>query len=647
MTTDADRERRLEELFGLAREFPAPERDAFLERHCQGDGALRARLAALLAEDDERTVDALAADVVHPPAAGERRIGPYRLLEVLGEGGMGTVHLAEQDEPVHRRVALKTMRLGAGSAQAFARFELECRTMALLEHPNLARIYDAGRVPSGLPWLAMEYVPGPAITAYCDDTRATLEDRVDLFLSVCDGVQHAHRRGILHCDLKPSNILVHSGDAGPVAKVIDFGIARLAGGPIQARQVVGTPRYMSPEQADPERTDDVDTRTDVWALGATLHELLAGPVGADAAQVAALRRTTPAALARRLAGDLCAILERAMDPDPERRYGSAGELAADLRRHRARVPVLARSATPAYRLDRFVRRHTALSVLGALALFALLFALVGLTTANRQEARRLQELEQRRETDVARVEFLQELLFDPASALTLLAMIDEHESRLSARLEGRPGPEAAIRTTLGWLRLLAGDPEGAREELRRSEAIRSALQDPDPFEVYMTLEARLRAERLLAPGGAAQPWSERCVAAAVAVTRQTDGDLAAAASRVVEARGGTDAAARLQGLFARLPSDQSWSRLLPVLRVAWEVGLRLHADPGADAGPFLTALEALLRERLDPASPAFVLALHGLVGLVGPERPDLVRELRERVAELPSEHWLRADEQRD
>jgi WD40 repeat protein/serine/threonine protein kinase len=326
--------------------------------------------------------------------------GPYRALRLIGEGGMGLVYLAEQLAPVRRSVALKIVKPGRSSRQVLARFESERQALALLQHPSIAAIYDAGTTPDGHPFFAMEYVPGQHITRYCDEHRLPIADRLELFLQVCAAVQHAHQKGIIHRDLKPSNLLVTRQDERPLVKVIDFGVAKAVDQRLtdltldtQHGMVVGTPAYMSPEQAG-ATSFDVDTRTDIYSLGVVLYELLAGlrPFEAQelreaaiaemlrlireedpprlstrissagdaaAAEIARHRRVDVRALARQLRGDLEWITLRSLEKDPSRRYASASELAGDVRRHLNDEPVSAGPPRLSYRARKFVSKHKA------------------------------------------------------------------------------------------------------------------------------------------------------------------------------------------------------------------------------------------------------------------------------------------------
>ena len=321
-------------------------------------------------------------------------VGPYHLLQLAGEGGMGEVWIAEQKEPVRRRVALKVIRAGMDTREVVARFTAERQALALMDHPAIAKVFDAGSTAEGRPYFVMEYVPGMAITEYCDRHKLTLRERLELFARVCEGVQHAHRKAIIHRDLKPSNILVSEVDGKPMPKIIDFGVAkataqRLTAGTMLTRlgTVIGTLEYMSPEQAD-SGGEDIDTRADVYSLGVILYELLVGArpldygklaladvlrrlreedtprpstkfrtAAADSAAIARNRRTEPATLTRQLRGDLDAITLKALEKDRARRYGSPSELAADLQRYLRDEPVSAGPATMMYRARKFVSKH--------------------------------------------------------------------------------------------------------------------------------------------------------------------------------------------------------------------------------------------------------------------------------------------------
>jgi serine/threonine protein kinase/tetratricopeptide (TPR) repeat protein len=341
-----------------------------------------------------------------PAAAGDDDFGRYQIVRTLGEGGMGSVYLAEQLEPIRRSVALKVVKLGMDTAQVLARFDNERQALAMMDHPNIAQIFDAGATAKGRPYFVMEYIEGAPITEYCDRERMATKHRLGLFLAVCRAVQHAHQKGVIHRDLKPSNVLVTEQDGAPIPKVIDFGIAKATDKwaventlLTQFGQIVGTPEYASPEQAD-TMTGEINEASDAYSLGVLLYELLIGALpfdtatlrnaglaemlrmiredeapslprkltsmGAAASDIAARRQTDPASLRRLVDGDLNSITMKALEKARERRYASVSDLAADIQRHMEHRPVLASPRSRLYRARKFLRRHR-LAALGAAA----------------------------------------------------------------------------------------------------------------------------------------------------------------------------------------------------------------------------------------------------------------------------------------
>jgi serine/threonine protein kinase len=436
-------------IFLEAVEMPTPaDRAAYLDRVCAGDADLRARVEALLRSHEEAGTflegplfDPLqTSDQALPIEGLGSRVGPYTILEKLGEGGMGTVYVAEQHEPVRRRVALKVIKPGMDSRQVVARFEAERQALAMMDHPSIAKIYDGGMTPSGRPYFVMELVPGVPITEYCDRERFTVRNRLGLFVLVCRAVQHAHQKGVIHRDLKPSNILVTLQDGSPVPKVIDFGIAKATGQDLTDKtvltalvQLVGSPLYMSPEQAGLGE-GDVDTRSDVYSLGVVLYELLTGTTPFDPealrrapvddvrwiireqeppppsarlsrlaeaqAAIADHRSCDPRALPRSLRNDLDWIAMKALEKDRQRRYETASALAADVQRYLHCEPVEAGPPSAWYRVRKFARRNRVALVTTSLVALSLIAG----TAVSVRQARRAQAAERQatRERDVAR-----------------------------------------------------------------------------------------------------------------------------------------------------------------------------------------------------------------------------------------------------
>jgi serine/threonine protein kinase len=426
-----------ETLFHLALEQPAAERAAFLEKICGGDNGLRQRVQRLLDAHDkpggflaQPPVQGPATVDTPAPAEGPgSRIGPYKLLQQIGEGGMGTVFMAEQTEPVRRRVAVKVIKAGMDSRQVIARFEAERQALALMDHPNIAKVLDAGTTGAplsplagpgfggegtGRPYFVMELVKGVPITKYCDEDHLTPKQRLELFVPVCKAVQHAHQKGIIHRDLKPSNILIALYDGKPVPKVIDFGVAKATGQKLTDKTlftdfgaVVGTLEYMSPEQAELNQLD-IDTRSDIYSLGVLLYELLTATTPLDRKRlrqaalleslrlireeepprpstrlskteelpsVAANRGLDPKKLSGLVRGDLDWIVMKCLEKDRDRRYETANGLAMDVQRYLTEEPVLASPPSAAYRLRKFARRNkTALRTTAAVLLVLLVAA---------------------------------------------------------------------------------------------------------------------------------------------------------------------------------------------------------------------------------------------------------------------------------
>jgi eukaryotic-like serine/threonine-protein kinase len=411
-------QRRIDSIFlAAAEKSTAAERVAYLDAACASEPELRARVERLLAAQSkvsgflEVPAPALVATTDERPVTEQpgMLIGPYKLLEQIGEGGMGTVWMADQTAPIQRRVAVKVVKEGMDSRHVLARFDVERQALALMEHPNIAKVLDAGKTPSGRPYFVMELVKGQPITRYCDEIRLGMRERLELFGDVCRAVQHAHQKGIIHRDLKPSNVLVAPYDGKPVVKVIDFGVAKATGQRLTDKTLftgfgalVGTPEYMSPEQAE-VNNQDIDTRSDVYSLGVLLYELLTGstPLTRQRIQEAALlevlrmireeeppkpstrlsasadklpsisaqRKTEPARLAKLVRGELDWIVMKALEKDRGRRYETANGFARDIERYLADEPVEACPPSAGYKLRKFAHKHRkALVTTGAFVL---------------------------------------------------------------------------------------------------------------------------------------------------------------------------------------------------------------------------------------------------------------------------------------
>jgi serine/threonine protein kinase/Tfp pilus assembly protein PilF len=496
------------------------------------------------------------------------RIGPYRILKVLGEGGMGLVYEAEQTEPIHRRVALKVIKSEVATREFVARFEAERQALAVMTHDSIAKVLDAGTSEARRPYFVMELVRGVPITEYCDAQSLSTRERIALFIPVCRAVQHAHQKGVIHRDLKPTNVLVTEDEGKPLPKVIDFGVAKAVGQHLTEKtlvtmfgQAMGTPAYMSPEQAEMSGLD-VDTRTDVYSLGVMLFELLVGRLPADPQELglqefmarlvmratdppapsakldsleheretlARLRSTDVESLRRQLRGDLDWIVLRAMEQDRNRRYETANGLAMDLTRYLADEPVHARPPTATYRVRKFVRRHrvavTAMGAVMAALVAGAAAAAVGLVRATRAEAQAREEAATAQQVS----QFLTGLfkVSSPSrargNAITAREILDSGAKRIGTELAGQPLVQARLMHTIGDVYAQLGLYPEAERLLGQSLATRERLLGSGAAEVRdnLTSLGRVYTEQ----GSYAQ--AESTLKRATRLTEQASGGSAA------------------------------------------------------------------------------------------------------------------------
>ena len=530
-----DRSRRAAEIFELASELPEPERAAFIREQCANEPELAADVESLF-DHLRQAATFLERPPIRLAPTGTRltdptQIGPYRILHRIGEGGFGIVYEAEQTAPLRRRVAVKVIKAGMDTDAVLARFDAERQAIALMDHPNIARVLDAGATPEGRPYFVMELVKGEPLTEYCDRHRLTVDERLELFIPTCMAVQHAHQRGIIHRDLKPSNIMVTVVDGRAVPKVIDFGVAKATSTHLTDRtlytmqgQMIGTPAYMSPEQA--ERTGlDVDTTTDVYALGVILYELLSGhlPIPIEdlrnvtpeqvssllrnsepAAPSSRLSRVTDAVLAiatrrqvdpwvltRRLRGELDWITLRAIEKDRTRRYQTASELAQDIQRHLSDEPVEASPPSTLYRLRKFVRRHRVAFAAVSSVFLGLVIAGGALTLALLESNRQRTQARIAQSEAEAVTQFLQEMLgsvspMELGREATVRELLDHADGQLDEDFQDQPLTRASLYGTLGATYRALGEYDAADRTFEKAIALRREhLGEDNP----LTLEA--------------------------------------------------------------------------------------------------------------------------------------------------------------
>jgi eukaryotic-like serine/threonine-protein kinase len=539
------------------------ERSQYIERASEGDSTRRRRIEAQVVQafvgvyektgdaplPSSATMTSAATPPTRPatpsPFASDSsggilsqgaRIGPYKLLQKLGEGGMGSVWMAEQEKPVRRTVAVKAIKPGMDSDRVLARFEAERQALALMDHPNIAKVLDAGTTENGCPYFVMELVKGVPVTKYCDDQKLDIKARLELFIPICQAIQHAHQKGIIHRDIKPSNVMVALYDGRPIPKVIDFGIAKATGPKLTDKTiftefgtVIGTLEYMAPEQAELNALD-IDTRSDIYSLGVMLYELLTGstPLGRDTLQraafaevirrikeeepprpstrlsdskdslpgISAQRQIEPAKLPQTIRGDLDWIVMKALAKERDRRYATCNNFAIDLMHFLQNEPVAARPPSTSYLLQKFVRRHRAAVVSAAASLLLLIAATVFSTIMYRHAEQergaaviaRNDAQEAEKEATVVRQFFQDNVLKavrPPGQAgglgrdVTVRRAIEAAEPVVGQQFAEKPKVEAAVREVLGTSFFLLGEYDRAVKQDERSLKLREQHLGPD------------------------------------------------------------------------------------------------------------------------------------------------------------------------
>ena len=526
----------LQLIFARALEFDSPiERARYLAEVCADDPVLRDEIESLLrahAVTGEFLEDPVFSTMIleGPPRADAASsvIGPYKLLQQIGEGGMGVVYLAEQTHPLCRRVAMKIIKPGMSSRLAIARFEAERQALAIMEHPNIAKVFDAGATATGQPYFVMELVTGVPITEYCDQAQLTPRERLALLVPVCLAIQHAHQKGIIHRDIKPSNVLVALYDGVPVPKVIDFGVAKAIDQRLTAQTlfthqgtIVGTLEYMSPEQAENSALD-IDTRTDVYALGVLLYELLTGTTPLERhrlrqvgyteilrrireeespklstrlskteqiAEIAARRNMEPAKLAKLVRGELDWIAMKALEKERNRRYATANDLARDLRRYLADEPLDAGPPSAIYRMRKFARKHRA-PLATAVAFAAVLVAATAVST---WQAIRATRSENESKTVLGFFNRMLAATRPRGRALgfgrqvSLREAVDAAEPTITFDFGGQPKVEAAVRNTVGVMYGYLGEPSLAIRQYEQAMQLRIRELGPDHVETLTSM----------------------------------------------------------------------------------------------------------------------------------------------------------------
>jgi eukaryotic-like serine/threonine-protein kinase len=640
-----------EDLFAAALIMPAAERAHFLARACAGDAAALSRLTGLLDAIDD------AADFIRMPASVSERpdqeIRSYRLLRELGEGGCGIAYLAEQLAPVKRQVAVKVIKPGMDTRAVVTRFEAERQLLALMDHPNVAKVFDAGSTTAGRPYFVMELVRGISITGYCDLMRLSIPERLQLFMQVCQAIQHAHHKGVMHRDIKPSNVLVTMHDGVPLVKVIDFGIAKATQGPLSERvahtaleQLVGTPAYISPEQTELTQRN-VDTRSDIYSLGVLLYELLTGCTPLDTQELMQssaeeLRRRvreeeppTPSARlkaiqrsAKGVQGDLDWIVMRSLEKQPERRYQTVNDLWLDIQRHLRHEPIEARPPSLPYLVRKFARRNRT-AFAGVLVAFVFIVSICALAIATSIQSRRVATERDRAERQSIQAERVSNIVLnvlataDPFKRLdqpvTEARLLDQLAKSTIAELRGQPEARARLLEAIGVAYRRRNDVQQSIAYLEQAVEIRAHLQDSDPAATVNAMLELASSMSLKGDVAGAQKHS----AEADKIAKRRNLLRSAAYAKLLCERG------REQFLLGKL--DESQRYFEESLKLAREV-------PGARPEDIATTLSSLAndyvwRDDFAEAERIFREAVAILERSVSPMHPDRV-QINNRLAQV-------------
>ncbi len=595
----------------------------------------------------------------------------YILLEELGSGGMGVVYRAEQIKPVKRSVALKIIKLGMDTKQVVARFETERQTLAVMDHPNIAKIYDGGATEKGRPYFVMELVRGIPITEYCDKHKLTTKERLELFINVCQAVQHAHQKGVIHRDLKPSNILVGVQEEKPIPKIIDFGIAKATEHSLTERtlfteqgQLIGTPEYMSPEQAEMSGLD-VDTRTDIYSLGVILYKLLIGvlpfdpetlrkagfgeiqriiretdppkvstrlnSLGDTQTSIAEQRRTDVPSLHRQLKRDLDWIVMKAMEKDRTRRYSTTSDLTADITRHLNAEPIIARPPSNIYNIGKFVRRHKLGVTAAVLVMMAVVIggaaATIGFIRATRAERFARQEVETTKQVSDFLVDLFE--VSDPSEAkgnsITAREILDKGAEKIRKELQALPRIQSRLMNTMGKVYLNLGLYDNAKLLLEEGLALREKYIGPESIEMAASLESVGNLLRKSGQLEEARPILERALAIREQIYGPEDPAVASALNNLANVMAGAGDYKRAKQLYERALTvweEASGPDHMDIAAPLNNLGLLLY-----NMGDFRGARAmyerciAIKEQHLEPDHPELSDTLHNL-GMLASEMGD-------------------------